>query len=144
MASTELTVFDGKLSYPDPSKLGNATIMQFATYENYIPMETTQAPPPGIRELSTRELKADQASSERRIEIGSRTTLAFSPVALALVCVLTSLKMGRKSKGYGFGLALALLSAYWILLVLGTSLAKPWIVNPSYLFLGWLLTVLLP
>lgn len=132
-----LRIFPGTLEYPDLSRPGHVTACSFSSYENYIPINTDQMPQPGIREKSSAQLRAKMKNSkDDRLELESRHSLAFSPLFLCFACGLVSFAMGRRSKGFGFGLALALLGLYWISFVLFSSVQQPWAINWAFTAAG--------
>ncbi|MBI4368940.1 MAG: LptF/LptG family permease [Elusimicrobia bacterium] len=132
-----LKVAQGKLEYPDASKIGHVTTCRFDSYENYVPLKPTAALEPGIRETGSRQLKLNSPEDiSGRTEIGAREAVALSPLSLAFVCAVVCFRMSRRSKGFGFGLALTLLAFYWIFMVACVTIGVPWLSNPAFAIFG--------
>ncbi|MEK7288495.1 MAG: LptF/LptG family permease [Elusimicrobiota bacterium] len=150
-----LNIERGHLEYPDRLKSGNTTICRFQTYENSIPLRIESTPEPGVREYTSSELRRkilawaqDYEENQKNLsaaktEISTRGTLALSPISLTLISSIITLRLDKKSKGFGFGLSLALLGSYWIVLVLASTVGMPGIANPLYIGLGLFLNSLI-
>lgn len=144
----KLVLYDGKLELPSREFKGDRTIFYFGSYENYITLDPPKVFKRGWSEHTTRELMAlaalNGAPSDLTQEVQGRFNLALSPLVLVLVSGFFSLHFGRKSKGFGFGLALGLLALYWLTLVFCSSVQAPLMTNIVYLFFSFTLGKILP
>lgn len=149
-----LAIDRGHLEYPEQAKAGDTSICRFGRYENSIPLKIEAMPQPNLREYPTKDLKRkilELAQEEERrkdlsfakTELSTRSTLALSPVSLAFVASLITLRLDRRSKSFGFGLSLALLAGYWTLLVISSTIGWPGLTNVAYLGVGFFVASLL-
>jgi len=145
-ARLRILMKSGTLRLPDWDKPGDITACEFATYENYIPLTYAASFQKNWREHTDRQLRLRLADSERygvqesqkqeiSFELASRLSLILAVLALAFSSSFACERFSRLTRGFGFGLGLALLTAYWIVMVLSASLRMPWLTNPLYLAL---------
>ncbi|GEM_PF-6614859 len=143
-----LKLESGKMELPYPERPGEITTCYFGSYENFVPLDPPRAFRQGWEEYRTKDLvklaAAPQSPAEIKVELASRWNFIFSPLALIFVSGYLALHLGRKSKGFGFGLALSLLAVYWIVMVLCSSIKVPLLTNFAYFSLGWVVYKLIP
>lgn len=143
-ANLKIRFTAGSLDYPNREKPGDITICEFTTYENSIPLSYSTPLVRTWREHTNLELKKILSNPsdyqvtkmdirDIRFEYESRLSLIFASLALAIVSVYASQRFRALTRGFGFGLALALLAFYWITMVASASFQLPWLTNIAYL-----------
>ena len=149
-----LALLDGQLAWPNQDPQSHTTA-SFGRSELFIPFSQSGrvARELEIPELTTAQLReraADPAfEPTRRREYSTEAALrgagAFAPLALFFVACPLGLSLERRSRSVGFGLALAVLFAYYGLLALGLGYGRrggdlaawaPWAANLAALAAG--------
>jgi len=64
-------------------------------------------------------------------EIHKRISLSFANLAFLLIGLPLAIKTKKSSKSAGFGLSLAIIIAYYVLLAAGSALSVKHIINPA-------------
>lgn len=127
-----LTLLNGQIERFGHSAAGDFMHIAFKKYGLSVPLQ-----PPGDsrnrnwREFTTPELRREITRrsivqlpiGELRSEYHLRFSLAFAPMALALIGIPLGMTIERGGRGVGFGAAVVVLFFYYLLLVMGMNLA---------------------
>jgi len=139
----KLKLVHGTSDEPDPKDASKLYKLNFKTYD--LPLNLSEIKDAGelgkkpkdmtIRELSNEierlgesGIKATYALSA---EIHNKIALAFSPLAFLLVGIPLGISSRRGEKAMSFGISLAVLTVYWILLIGGRALAQKGLAPPG-------------
>ncbi len=138
----KLKLVHGTSDEPDPKDTSKLYKLNFKTYD--LPLNISEIKNSGelgkkpkdmtIHELSNEierlgdaGIKATYALSA---EIQNKIAMAFSPLAFLLVGIPLGIVTRRGDKSMNFGIALIVLTVYWILLIGGRALAQKGLVPP--------------
>ncbi|HRY30235.1 MAG TPA: LptF/LptG family permease [Elusimicrobiota bacterium] len=128
-----LRLEDGQLERAPRGRSQDMMHMQFMEYTLSVPF----GGPESSRDQSWREMTMTQLHTEIqtrkklgvpagpvRAEWNLRFAVAFSPLALAMLGIPLGITLQRGGRGVGFGASLAVVFAYYLLLILGLNLAE--------------------
>lgn len=138
----KLILYVGKLEFINREAFGDAALCYFNEYAAFLALPEAASFIRNVKEYPWNQIKQaskNDSSPEVKTEYLWRLNLIFAPLVLALAGGLTALRFGRRSKGFGFGLGLALIACYWLMTVLFLSLNQPLLTNVAYFIFGLLL-----
>ena len=136
-----LKLYDGSADEPDPKAPGKFYKLEFRSYAMNLALAEGKDPrnlarkPKDMSLVQLREeiakLEAQQVDSDPlRIEFHRRTTMAFSPLAFILIGLPLGITTRRAQRSVGLGLSVVIFIGYYLLLILGQTLAQKGIVSP--------------
>ncbi|MFH1369540.1 MAG: LptF/LptG family permease [Elusimicrobiota bacterium] len=143
--SVVFCLYRGFWQKPNPSKPENLVHLNFIKYIFSIPMGGQILPiSQSLHELTGKEL-LNEISAYRSKKLPTnfletqywlRWALAFAPLVMALVGIPLGIVLERGGKSIGFGVSLALIFAYYILLVIGLNFGEKGLLRPGVIL--WL------
>ncbi len=156
----ELKLFNGTSEEPSPTDPGIFYKLNFKVYT--MSLDLTEILKKGeiqkkTKEMTIKELEEEISKMENEqidvrpliTEIHKKLSLSFSSLAFVLIGIPLGVRAHRSEKSIGFGISLALFTAYWGFFLGGTALAlngklPPWLgVWSPNIVLGFLGIVLL-
>ena len=141
----QLKLYNGYWQRANPSALTNMMHMTFKTYTFFIPLnDARKANNTTMRELSSPEIletikqykSQDLPYDVYAIEFWLRWILALAPIAFVIVALPIGLMAGKGGKAIGFGMSLAVIFVYYMLLVLAMNASERAYADPKYIM--WL------
>ncbi len=127
----------------DPHRLIHTS---FASYRITLPITRDMAnQTTRFRNMSSDELNTIIADMKKKgIKVNAleaegslRVAIAFAPLALALVGIPLATALKRGGRGFGFGVSIAVIFAYYTLLIFGLTMAEKGALPPTFaLWLG--------
>jgi LPS export ABC transporter permease LptF len=135
-----LTLRDGQIERLSHAASGDFLHIAFKQYGISVPLQgALDSRSRSWREFSNAELRREMAQRTlRRLPIGElaseyhlRFSIAFAPLALALIGIPLGMTLERGGRGVGFGAALAVLFFYYLFLVMGMNLADRGTLPPA-------------
>jgi len=137
----QINLEDGQFERYDPKDPAKLVHIQFESYSINVPIGLGQADSSvDFRDLTSSELVPllqqkkweGQAGYEVESEVVLRYAVAFAPFAMALLGIPIGMILHKGGRTMGFGASAAILFGYYLILVLGLSLAEkgacpPWI-----------------
>ncbi len=128
-----LNLKDGQIERFSGDQPQDVVHIRFKHYNLQVPLsETTDAHNTTWRELTTpqlnaeirRRIKENIPAGEVLAEYHLRYAIAFAPLALGLLGISLGMTLERGGRGVGFGAAAGVLFVYYLLLIMGLSLAQ--------------------
>jgi lipopolysaccharide export system permease protein len=134
----KLRLFHGTSDEPDPKDLAKLYKLNFKTYDlplnvSDIKKESEEELGKKPKDMTIQELQSEidrlgldgiKATYPLSAEIHNKIALSFSSLAFLLVGIPLGIVTRRSEKSISFGLGLALMTLYWILLIGGKTLAQ--------------------
>ena len=150
----DLKLIDGQLERYDLISPDNLVHTVFKTYEITVPLNLGNSgqgqrfrniPSKDLKEM-IKELKSKGfITHPLEAEYNLRFAMAFAPFCLAIMALPLATVLKRGSRSFGFGVTIMLIFVYYLLLILGLTLAEKgtipappalWIANGMCLMLG--------
>jgi lipopolysaccharide export system permease protein len=129
-----LKLVNGTSDEPDPRNPGNFCKLNFKTY--YVNLRANEAFDAGKldkkpKEMSLAELGAEYKKMRGtgidlapiRTEIHKKISLSFAPLVFVLIGIPLAIKTRRGERTIGFGISLAIIIIYWLMLAGTTALS---------------------
>ncbi|OGX39898.1 MAG: hypothetical protein A3C53_05480 [Omnitrophica WOR_2 bacterium RIFCSPHIGHO2_02_FULL_68_15] len=135
-----IRLMHGTSDEPDPKDPSKLYKLNFRTYD--LPLDLSGAANEAMldkkpKDMSVRELKEEirsleasgiQGAHELEAEIQYKIALSLSSLAFLLIGVPLGIRARRSEKSVSFGIGLAVLTLYWVLLIGGKAVAqKGWV-----------------
>ncbi|MDR3111690.1 MAG: LptF/LptG family permease [Elusimicrobiota bacterium] len=129
----QLTLHKGYWQRIDSKEMNRVLHTTFKTYFFFIPLETiTKTNSRSASEMSSAEIleiikenkknKTPHIAYEREFWI--RFVFAFAPIAFVLIALPIGITVNKGGKGISFGMSLAIILIYYILLIISLNLAE--------------------
>jgi len=139
----KLKLIHGTSDEPDPKDPSKLYKLNFKTYDLPLNISGLKDPEEALskkpKDMSIKELKAEierlgeegiKATYPLSAEIHNKIALSFSSLAFLLISIPLGITTRRSEKSISFGISLALMTLYWILLIGGKALAQKGLVPP--------------
>ena len=140
--SIRIKLTDGTSDEPNPTSPLNFYKLNFKTY--YITLNLDQLSEKGklekkLKEMSIKELQAELVKLKKKkvdinpvaTEIHKRIVMGLSNLVFVLIALPLAITIRRGEKTIGFGISLALIVAYWLLLAGAEACASRGILTPA-------------
>ena len=144
-AAVIFQLYNGHWQKTNPAKPNTLIDMNFGKYDFAVPLGGKVIPfSQSLREMTSPQLRKEIATyrsqklstSFLENEFWLRWALALAPLAFAIVAIPLGLITDRGGKSLGFGLSLAIIVLYYMLLVLALNIGEKDYIHPRYIM--WL------
>lgn len=138
----KLRLINGTSDEPDPKDPSKLYKLNFKTYDlplNISEMGKIEELGKKPKDMTIRELRAEiarlgkegiKATFQLSAEIHNKYAMAFSSFAFLLIGIPLGITTRRSEKSVNFGIALALMTLYWVLLLAGKGIAQKGLLPP--------------
>ena len=142
MGMIKLKLIHGVSDEPDPKDPGKLYKLNFRTYDlplNIANMKQSGEVSKKPKDMMVRELRDEierlgkegiKATYPLSAEIHNKIAMSFSSLAFLLIGIPLGITTRRSEKSISFGISLALMTLYWLLLIGGKTLAQKGMAPP--------------
>lgn len=140
----QLRLIHGTSDEPDPKDPYKLYKLNFKTYDLPLNMGQVQSSKDlskKPKDMSIKELRTEIAKLKKEgvqdlqalvVEIYNKIAFSLSSIAFILIGIPLGITTKRSDKSINFGIALALMSLYWVLLIAGKAIAQKGLFNPFW------------